>query len=743
MVTIEGVVEEIIFNNEVNGYTVCEIKYDKETATAVGYMPFLNLGESVKLSGNWVNHPDYGEQLKVESYEKLLPKTLDAIEKYLSSGVLKGIGPATATKIVKRFGEDSLNVIQFNPHKLSEIRGISFEKAIKIGQAFNEQQGLRNVILFFQEYGINPSYSTRIYKLYGDRAIEEIKNNPYKLSDEIHGITFKTSDQVAMSLGIDPSSDYRLASGIKYVLTQASAGGHTYLPEDKLVVQASQLLNIQIDNIQNVLIKLLIDRAICMEKSGDYNKIYLSSFYNAELSVCRKLIELASAEFSDNSESFSERLDEIQQEEGIILAANQVEAVREACQSGVSIITGGPGTGKTTIIKSIIKLLKKDGFEVVLAAPTGRAAKRMAETTGFDAKTIHRLLEIGYSGNNDELVFTKNDINPIEANAIIIDEVSMVDILLMNNLLKAVMHGTRLILVGDVDQLPSVGAGCVLKDIIACGMMRTVKLTEVFRQAQESMIVVNAHRINKGDMPFLNIKEKDFFFMLRQKGDDIINTIVELCETRLTRTYGYDPMKHIQILTPTKKGVTGILSLNTELQKVLNPADKNKNEKVYRDFVFREGDKVMQVKNNYSIRWEKQGLTKVEGFGVFNGDTGVISEINNEDQFLSVLFDDEKIVEYDYSILDEIEPAFAVTIHKSQGSEFPCVIIPIFQGPQILMTRNLLYTAITRAKDLVILVGSDRVLYQMVNNERETQRFSGLMDKLIRGFLGLSPVYNG
>jgi len=736
LITIEGTVEDIIYTNEANGYTVCDVKNSKDLVTAVGIMPFLTIGESVKIVGRWIEHPDYGEQFKVEYYEKLLPKTSESIEKYLASGVLKGIGPATAAKIVKKFGEDTLNIIGFNPQQLSLVKGISLEKAIKIGQAFNEQQGLRNVMLFFQEYGISPSHSIKIYKVFGDRAIDEIKENPYKLSEQIFGITFKIADKLAMSLGIDPLSIYRLCSGIKHVLTLSATNGHTYLPEDKLMEMTSQLLDVRIDEIKDACIRLLMDKAIFMEKGSDCNRIYLSSLYNAEISVCKKLIMLSSVEFQNDPEELERRINDIEKEEGIVFAQNQLLALKEALSHGVIVITGGPGTGKTTIIKSIIKLMQSEGYNVALTAPTGRAAKRMTETTGFEAKTIHRLLEIGYSSDNDEMIFTKSDSNPIEADAIIVDEMSMVDIILMNNLLKAVEPGTRLILVGDVDQLPSVGPGNVLKDIIASNMIGMVRLTDIFRQAEESMIVVNAHRINKGDMPYLNVKGKDFFFMPRNNGEQIVSTIAELCCKRLPATYNYDPMKHIQVLTPTKKGPTGVVNMNKVLQKYLNPEDRPKREKAYRDYIFREGDRVMQIRNNYSIRWEKPGLFSSEGQGVFNGDTGIIHEIDNDEHFIKVVFDDDKIVEYDFSILDEIEPAYAITIHKSQGSEFPVVIIPLYSGPEVLLTRNLLYTAITRAKDMVILVGYENVLKLMVNNLREMQRYSSLSEKLVKGFIG-------
>lgn len=731
MITFEGIVEDIIFANEINGYTVCELKDEKEIITAVGFMPFINVGEMLRVSGNWVTHPDYGEQLKVELYEKLLPKTIEAMERYLASGLIKGVGPASAKKIVKKFGEDTINIIELHPEKLSEIKGINHEKALRIGQAFYEQKALRDVVIFFQEYGISPTYCAKIYQIYGENTIEEIRNNPYKLSDEKIGISFKTSDMIAKGLGVDPKSKFRISSGVKYVLSHIAMDGHTFVEDDRLKEYTSQLLDVEIDNINDALISLVMDKSIYIERDNDSSRVYLSSLYNAEASAARKLTELSGMRFKGDISDFEEKILEVQKREGIVLAQNQKDAVKEALVSGVLIITGGPGTGKTTIIKSIINLLTGEGYDVLLAAPTGRAAKRMTEATGFEAKTIHRLLEIGYVGKEDDHVFSKNEENPIDGDVIIIDEMSMVDIILMNHLLNAIEHGTRLILVGDVDQLPSVGPGKVLQDLIRSEIIKTVKLKEIFRQAEESLIIVNAHRINNGEKPVLNYRDKDFFFVKRNRAEDIVNTIVDLCIRRIPVTYGFEPMREIQVLTPVRKGVVGVANLNIELQALLNPKDKGKKEKVFRDFVFREGDRVMQIKNNYNLCWTKQDD---EGTGVFNGDTGIIREIDDEEQNIVVSFDDEKIANYDYSILDELEPAFAVTIHKSQGSEFPVVIIPIFPGPQVLMTRNLLYTAVTRARKLVILVGNDDYLDVMINNERETNRNSGLADKLRRCF---------
>lgn len=738
-VEIEGTIEDIIYKNESNGYTVCELRGEKDTVTAVGYMPFVNTGETLKVSGKWVTHPDYGEQLKVELYEKVLPKTVDAIAKYLASGIVKGVGPATAEKIVQKFGSSTLEVINTDPKRLSEIKGINLDKALRIGQALDEQRGLREVVMFLQEYGVNPSVCIKIHSAYADKAVSMIRENPYRLCEDIFGIGFKTADRIAMKLGIDPASRFRTKSGIKYILSQASSRGHTYLPECILKEYAQELLGTELSDLEDALISLIFDKVVQTEKCGDSNHIYLSSLYKAEQGVCKRLLALSQLQFTAGLSNFDDKLERLQKEEGIQPAQMQSEAIREAMTSGVLVITGGPGTGKTTIIKSIIKLLMEDGHSITLAAPTGRAAKRMSETTGFEARTIHRLLEIGYSGDESELLFQRNEENPIEADVIIIDEMSMVDILIMNHLLKAIPAGSRLILVGDADQLPSVGAGSVLQDIICCNVIKTVRLTEIFRQAGESMITVNAHRINKGEVPILNELDKDFFFLPRTGLDSIVRTVVDLCSRRLPVTYSMDPMKDIQVLSATRKSPAGVANLNLELQRVLNPPDKRKAEKSSRGYVFREGDRVMQVKNNYTLKWVRPEDRFIDGTGVFNGDMGVIRRIDDDASSLEILFDDDRLVEYDYSILDEIEPAFAVTIHKSQGSEFPVVIIPVFSGPQVLMTRNLLYTAVTRARKMVVMVGDEAFLHEMVDNKRETLRYSGLSDKL-RKFAGYTDI---
>lgn len=793
MITLEGIVEDIIFSNEANGYTVCEIANGKDNVTLVGYMPFINEGETLKVTGSWVTHPDYGHQLKVESFEKIMPNTVEAIEKYLGTGVIKGVGKATARKIVKKFGVESLNIMIENPERLSEIKGLSYTRALEIGQAMAKQKNFAEIVSFLQKYNISPVYAAKIYKAFGENTLEAIRNNPYKLTDEIPMINFKTVDGIAKSLGVEPESKLRICSGLKYTLLKASTNGHVYLPYSELIKYGASLLGVDDQHIKSALISMEFEGIIRIERENlaaddaiednstikDFShRVYLKELYDAEISVTRRLVALANSVILSNvrgkkSKTIKNFLDEtliaLQEEQNIILAETQKTAIKEALDNGVLVITGGPGTGKTTIIKCIIKLFEKNYYKVALAAPTGRAAKRMTEATGYEAKTIHRLLEIGFTDDELEMSFMRTEVNPIDADIVIIDEMSMVDIFLMDSLLKAIKPGARLILVGDVDQLPSVGPGNVLKDIIASNTVKTVRLTEVFRQAEKSLIVVNAHRINRGEKPVLNEKKKDFFFIERNNPEDIINLIIDLCSRRIPAQYGYDPFKDIQVLTPTRKGIVGVGNLNVELQKKLNPKSKMKKEKAFLNYTYREGDKVMQIKNNYNIRWKKVSPDENEkdgqidnnldadgsnssninifdiidsheyeqedpdeGEGIFNGDTGVIHKIDYDAEKIRVLFDDNRIVDYSFDSFDEIDPAYAITIHKSQGSEFPVVIMPIYPGPPVLMTRNLLYTAITRARDLVIVVGMESTLYKMVDNARETLRYSGLADKLVR-----------
>ncbi len=728
--TIEGVVEDIIYTNEENGYTVCTLQTEEEDIVCVGILPGVHPGENLQILGTWKVHPTYGEQLQVETYEKSIPKTEHGIEKYLASGVIKGIGPTLANRIVKHFGVNTLRVIEEEPECLEVIKGISLQKAQEIGSIFQQQRELRTAMLFLQDYGISPTYALKIYKKYRGQTMDVIKINPYRLADEIFGIGFKMADQIAASVGIEKDSEHRIKAGIKYVLNEGAGNGHTYLPLKLLMQRAEKLLQVPQELMENALIDLQIHKQVWQEVWEEETRIYLMPFYYAERSVGKKILELASLYEPQDDIQIQNRITQLEKEQRVQLADCQKQAIQAAMENGVLIITGGPGTGKTTTINTIITLLQDQDQEVILAAPTGRAAKRMTEATGMEAQTIHRLLEITFlQEDSRSQSFEKNEENPLEADVIIIDETSMVDILLMNSLLKAIMPGTRLILVGDMDQLPSVGPGNVLKDLIHSQCLPVVRLTEIFRQAGESAIVTNAHRINTGQYPVLNQKEKDFFFLRRAVQEEVAQTVIELITKRLPPFLSCDPMQDIQILCPMRKGPLGVIQLNQELQKALNPPSKKKKEKEFRHTLFREGDKVMQIKNNYNIPWKicnPFGYPLDEGVGIFNGDCGIITDISATAETLTVTFDDNKVVEYDYSQLDELELAYAVTIHKAQGSEYPAVVLPIHSGPPMLMSRNLLYTGVTRAKELVVIVGLESTLERMVDNNREINRYSGL-----------------
>lgn len=732
MVDIEGVVEEIIFRNEQNGYTVLELSTQGLVVTAVGYMPFVNIGERIKIEGEWVEHPDYGEQIKVLNYQTLAPTTLEGIEKFLASGLIPGIGPVTARKIVKKFGVDSLNIIETVPERLKEIKGLSDEKIKRICEAYEMQKGVKEVMVFLQGYGISTAMAIKIYKEYGNNAIEIIKQNPYRLADDIFGIGFKTADKIAENLGVDPHSLYRISSGTRYVLMQYAANGHTYVPKELLKKEAASLLEVSEEEVEDSFVLLVQNEKIHIETFEDNTVgIYYIPYYIAELHTAERLFNMTLMENKDLGLDVQKEIRNFEKETGILLAENQKLAVEEAVKNSVVVITGGPGTGKTTIINCIIRIFEKAGKKVALAAPTGRAAKRITEATGKEAKTIHRLLEYTYSEEEGK-GFNKNEKDPLKYDIIIIDEASMVDILLMNALLKALPIGAKLILVGDADQLPSVGAGNVLRDIIDSGIVKVIRLKEIFRQQKQSLIVVNAHKINNGEYPTYNDKNSDFFFINANTQEDILKTILELVINRLPKAYGFHPINDIQVLTPMRKGIIGVHNLNLELQKALNPYDKTKPEKTMKEFVFRVGDKVMQIKNNYKIKWKKGDE---EGEGVFNGDIGIIQSIDEELQELTVYFDDEKFVTYDFSDLDELNLSYAITVHKSQGSEFPVVIIPITYGPPMLLTRNLLYTAVTRARKLVILVGQEKYLKFMIDNNRISKRYSGLLSRLKKTLL--------
>jgi len=729
---IQGTIYEIVFRNEQNGYSVIELESEKQLVTLVGYFAYANLGETIKAYGTWVQHPDYGKQFKMETCISVSPSTLYGIEKYLASGLISGIGPHTAKKMVEKFGLDTLDIIQYSPARLTEIEGIGSKKADKIFEAFQEQKELKDIMMFLEQYDISPTYAVRIYKTYGINTIADIKENPYRLADDISGIGFKMSDRIALSMGTPVDSEYRISSATKYSLNWFHGSGHTYVPQDELCRTTSELLGVNEEIVQQNIIRLFIDKQLVVENLNDIRAVYSISFHKAETGVARRLLQLHLYNVRQLEVDIEAELKKIEESQDISLADKQRKAVSEAMNNGVLIVTGGPGTGKTTIIKTIIDIFERKGMSVLLAAPTGRAAKRMQEATSREAKTIHRLLEFGFGDSDEEMFFQKNEESPLECDVIIVDEVSMIDIILMNNLLKAIAEGTRLILVGDVDQLPSVGAGNVLRDIIDSDSVPVVRLNEIFRQAQESLIVMNAHRINNGEAPILDQKQKDFFFMHQEDQQAIVRTIVQLCKERLPRYYKTTFMEGIQVLSPMKKGTCGINNLNNELQKILNPEEPNKKEKPFRDFIFRVGDKVMQIKNNYKMKWQSIIDFEKEGEGIFNGDIGIIINIDSEEQIIEVVYDNEKLIRYDFTLLDELELAYALTVHKSQGSEFPILVMPITFGPKMLLTRNLLYTALTRAKQTVVLVGNEKNIYQMIENNHITKRYSGLKERLVK-----------
>ena len=731
METITGYVDHIIYRNAENGYTVLVLICEEEELTCVGVFSDIVEGENIEAKGEFTEHPTYGRQFKVSSFEEKAPEDEVAIERYLGSGAIKGIGLALAARIVRRFKKDTFRIIEEEPERLAEVKGISERKAMEIAEQVNAKKDLRQAMIFLQQYGIGTTLAVKIYNEYGQRVYSVLKENPYQMAEDIPGVGFKTADEIASRVGIRTDSDFRIRSGILYVLLQATSEGHTYLPMEELTVRASQLLEIDGEHIEKHYMNLAIDRKLMMRQKEDITQIYASSFYHMEANVATMLKQL-DVSYDVSDKEIENRIKRIEKQTGMELDEQQVCAVKEAVRNGLLIITGGPGTGKTTTINTIIRYFEMEGMDIFLGAPTGRAAKRMSETTGFEARTIHRMLEVngGVEGTGG---FERNEQNPLETDVIIIDEMSMVDITLMYALLKAIVAGTRLILVGDVNQLPSVGPGAVLKDIIASEKFHTVKLNKIFRQASTSDIVVNAHKINNGESVVLDNKSMDFFFLKRYEADKIINVTLQLIKQKLPKFVDateYD----IQVLTPMRKGLLGVERLNNVLQMYLNPEDKSKREKEYGNIVFREGDKVMQIKNNYQLEWEirsKYGLCIDKGMGVFNGDTGIIQEINHFAETMTVSFDEGRMVEYPFKLLEELELAYAITIHKSQGSEYPAVVIPLFQGPRMLMNRNLIYTAVTRAKKCVTIVGDDEVFHSMITNTSQLKRYSGLMDRLL------------
>ncbi len=727
---ITGFIDHIIFRNADNGYTVLVLLCEEEEITCVGSFSAISEGENIEVTGEYTTHPTYGKQFKVTAYEIKEPTDELSIERYLGSGAIKGIGTALAARIVRRFKADTFRIIEEEPERLVEVKGISQRKAMEIADQVAEKRELRQAMIFLQQYGISLTLAVKIYQEYGQEVYGIIRENPYRLADDINGIGFKIADEIATRVGIHTDSDFRIRSGILYVLLQASGEGHTYLPEEELTRRASELLGVAPEYVSKHYMDLAIERKLMLKENNGETAIYAATFYFMEVNVAAMLAGLdISYDVADIE--IEKRVHRIEKHSGMELDEKQLNAVKEAVRNGLLVITGGPGTGKTTTINTIIQYFEGEGLDIFLAAPTGRAAKRMSEMTGYEARTIHRMLEL--NGGMDGMEgFERNENNPLETDVVIVDEMSMVDISLMNSLLKAVAKGTRLILVGDVNQLPSVGPGSVLKDIIDSGRFHVAKLTKIFRQASQSDIIVNAHKINKGEPVTLDNKSMDFFFLKRYDADVIINVVLQLIKQKLPK-YVDATEYDIQVLTPMKKGNLGVERLNKILQQYLNPPEEGKKEREYGDKIFREGDKVMQTKNNYQLEWEirsKYGFAIEKGMGVFNGDMGIIREINEYTEMLTIEYDDEKVVEYPFKLMEELEHAYAITIHKSQGSEYPAVVIPLLNGPKMLMNRNLLYTAVTRAKKCVTLVGNDTCFYEMEQNITEQTRYSGLSQRL-------------
>ena len=730
MESLAGYVEHIIYRNADNGYTVLNLVSGEDEITCVGIFSAIAEGENIEAQGEYTEHPTYGQQFKVTSFEEKAPEDEEAIERYLGSGAIKGIGLAMAARIVRRFKEDTFRIIEEEPERLAEIKGISNRKAMEIASQVNEKRDLRQAMIFLQQYGITMNLAVKVYQAYGQDVYGIIRENPYRLADDIDGVGFRTADEIAARVGIRMDSDFRVRSGILYTLLQASGEGHTYLPETELTPRASKLLNVTAEQVEKQYMDLAIERKIILKQMEDQTQIYAASFYYMEANTATMLKRL-NVSYDVSDAEIEQQIRGIEKKSGMTLDEHQVTAVKEAVRNGLLVITGGPGTGKTTTINTIIRYFELEGLEIFLAAPTGRAAKRMSETTGFEARTVHRMLELN-GGAEGSGGFERDESNPLEANVIIVDEMSMVDISLMYSLLKAISVGTRLILVGDVNQLPSVGPGSVLRDIIQSHACNVVMLTKIFRQASTSDIIVNAHKINHGEEVILDNKSMDFFFLKRYDADVIINVVLQLIKQKLPKFVDATPYD-IQVLTPMRKGLLGVERLNGILQRYMNPPANDKVEKEYGSTVFREGDKVMQTKNNYQLAWEirtKFGLTVDKGLGIFNGDMGIIRQINDFAEQMIIEFDEGRMVEYPYKLLDELELAYAITIHKSQGSEYPAVVIPLLGGPMMLMNRNLLYTAVTRARKCVTLVGNEVTFQQMIQNTSQQKRYSGLCDRL-------------
>lgn len=744
---IKGYVEKIIYTNSDNGHTILDVSLTSdeikrlqaecpdyaddidEEMVCVGTLHLINAGEYVVFNGDFTVHQTYGLQFKVTSYEESRPEDMDSIERYLGSGAIKGVGPALAARIVRHFKMDTFRVIEENPEELSQVKGISNRMAMEIADQVAEKKGMRNAMLFLGKLGIGMNLAVKIYKEYGEKVYEIIENNPYKLADDMEGVGFKIADEIARNSGMELDSPFRIKSGILYALSAAVSAGHTYYPMDALIEEAGRLLGVFIAKPEEILTDLMIDRKVMVRDVDGIKAVYLYSVYHTELAIAHRLFALKFEDMPDEK-AFDKDLHSIEKEENITLESMQREAVRASAGSGIVVITGGPGTGKTTTINTIIRYFERKGMDIMLAAPTGRAAKRMTEATGHEAQTIHRMLELSgiLSDEISNASFERNETNPLETDVVIIDEMSMVDIFLMNSLLKAIADGTRLILVGDANQLPSVGPGNVLKDIIASGCFNTVRLAKIFRQEEAGDIVVNAHKINEGELFEIGPSSRDFPFIRRTDANAIINALVTLVKVKLPAYTDCSP-NDVQVLTPTRKGSLGVERLNTVLQQYLNPPSNSKVEKEIGSIIFREGDKVMQIKNNYKIPWEVRGRNGIPietGMGVFNGDMGIVDNINLYLSEMTVRFDEERYVTYTFKETDELEHAYAVTVHKSQGSEYPAVVLPLLDGPRMLMNRNILYTAVTRARKCICIVGSKQTFYNMISNENEQKRFSSL-----------------
>ena len=735
--TVTGYIDHIIFRNEENGYTVMVVKNseNEEELTCVGSFPAISQGTTIQASGIYTHHPVYGKQFQISSFVEKIPEDTYAMERYLGSGAIKGIGAALAARIVRRFGEDTIRIVEEEPERLAEVKGISEKKAREIAAQVTEKTEMRKAMIFLQKYGISLNLGAKIYQKYKDSLYTVLQENPYRLAEDISGVGFKIADEIAARIGIHADSDYRIRSGMLYTLLQASGEGHTYLPKDQLFARCAKLLGVDESYMEKHLMDMLLDRKLVMQEKQGEKIIYPSQYYYLELNTARMLCELNIC-CPEDENIVEKRIAAIEKETGTVLDEMQKKAVTEAAGHGLFILTGGPGTGKTTTINAIIRFFEGEGAELRLAAPTGRAAKRMTEATGYEAQTIHRLLELNGMPEDDRSTgavhFERNAQNPLEADVIIIDEMSMVDIHLMHSLLLAITAGTRLILVGDENQLPSVGPGNVLRDIIHSGCFPVIELTKIFRQASESDIVVNAHKINRGEPVEIHNKSRDFFFLKRYDADMIIRVVIALIQDKLPRYVNARPFE-IQVLTPMRKGLLGVERLNQMLQRYLNPQDGSKKEKTLGDRLFRQGDKVMQIKNDYQMEWEvrgRYGIPVEKGIGVFNGDTGILHEINEFAETAEVEFEDGRFATYSFKQLEELELAYAITIHKSQGSEYPAVILPVLSGPQMLLNRNLLYTAVTRARKCVTVVGSEETFAEMIRNEKQQKRYSALDERI-------------